>query len=279
MRKRGVAVIAFAPFEGPGGEALEGFVDLRDGDVGKVGVYESVRDHLVELAQRVEGVGGRDQDGSAGLTRAEAPAPFEGLLEDGEEIVGEEGLVHEVEGAGGEALMFVAILIHAGEHDDGDIEGGAAEGELAGDLIAVDVGEHEVEDDSVGVGGGGLKAGPAGERLNVADLLEGEIFTQEFVDFLIIFNDQDGGLIIQGFSGRTHVLTQIHGVGTFYAREANGSPRLTNVIDGAACPVQYRPERAGGMGRREGVKYTVAKRGAKPYTASTQRAGDEFTER
>ena len=95
--------------------------------------------------------------------------------------------------------MAVDVLAHAGEDDDGDVVGGAA-CEGACDFKAVDVGEHEVQDDGVGVMLEGLvNAGLSGGGLKIPDVFEDQVFADEFVYFEVVFDDQnshDGGLCL-----------------------------------------------------------------------------------
>jgi hypothetical protein len=121
-------------------------------------------------------------------------APVEGAAEGGEKVIGHEGLIHVEEGAAGVAFLLVTILAHAGEDDNGDVEGGALGGEPAGDFEAIDIGKHEIKDDGVGMVGkrevDGLFAGGGGE---VLDIFKGEVLAEQFVDFLIVLDDQHFG--------------------------------------------------------------------------------------
>src|SRR6185437_4910767 len=78
---------------------------------------------------------------------SEAVFMFKSGAEVVQKVIREKRLGHEAEGAGSEAAVAVVILAHTSEHDNGDLAGDGVMGEAAADFVAIEVGEHAVEDD------------------------------------------------------------------------------------------------------------------------------------
>ena len=106
-----------------------------------------------------------------------------------------ERLDQVVVGAGAQAADLLLDLALGGEHDDRDVAGGALLGpDLGRDLVAVELGQHDVEQDQVGRLGA-----PQAEPLRavgrdddvVALLLEGVL--QESLDVRVVVDDEDLG--------------------------------------------------------------------------------------
>ena len=68
-----------------------------------------------------------------------------------QELVEPERLDQVAVGAGGDRVALDGFAGHGGDHEDRDARGRFARLELAADLDAVGVGEHDVEDDEVDV--------------------------------------------------------------------------------------------------------------------------------
>ena len=109
----------------------------------------------------------------------------------GHEFAGAEGLGDVIVGAEAEAFELVGLGGAGGQHDDGDVAGGA---QAAADFGAVEQGEHAVEDDEIGRGGAAEFEG--GDAVGGEAGFEAVVFQVE-LDGLggarIVFDDEDAG--------------------------------------------------------------------------------------
>ena len=107
----------------------------------------------------------------------------------GDQLAGAERLDHVVVGAEFEAEDAVDLLAASGEHDDRHVGGRS---DLAGEVAAVAVGKHHVEQDHVG---SGALVGRAGLVEGARDLgvepLPRQVLEQRLRDALLVLNDQD----------------------------------------------------------------------------------------
>ena len=145
---------------GAGPEFLEG----RAEGAGRVAVERGPADQeaaqLGNLAERLGVAAGLEPDLSRGVGSLQIAPPGVGVLHRLEDLVGGVGLGDVVVGPDAEALEPVLGGDAGGDHDDGDQAGRLPYLEGLADLVAVDVGEHQVEEDDVGVFAGGLFRAP-----------------------------------------------------------------------------------------------------------------------
>jgi hypothetical protein len=131
-----------------------------------------------------------------------------------------EGFGDVVVAADGEAGDAVADGVAGGEEEDGQVAGGP---EALGDFEAVHVGEHDVEDDEVGLEAGGGAEGLGGVAGDL-DLETGEAEGggQERADVLLVVDDEDA---VFGLGRFAHLdsLTWLPGIPTGAARSRPGS--------------------------------------------------------
>ena len=140
------------------------------------------------MTTRVARVGRRS--GLGGLPGGAAEEGLDADEEDGEV----EGLGEVVVGAGFEAVEDVLGAGAGGEHEDGGVALGVAQG--AGDGEAVGAGEHAVEDDGGDLFGRGEEVGEGGVAVGLvvgAVALGVEVEEQALGEVLFVFDDGDEG--------------------------------------------------------------------------------------
>ena len=92
-----------------------------------------------------------------------------GAVHGGEELIGGEGLGQVLVGADPDAVDPVVLGVQGGDHDDRDQVRGPSPLQAVADLVAVDVGQHQVEQDQLGgLALDGLEDGLALEELDGA---------------------------------------------------------------------------------------------------------------
>ena len=196
-----LATLAGAPGRaGQGREQLE----LLGGEVHRVALHANLEAVAVDLeladlhVRLLLGVAGT---GAAG-DRADA----------GEQLARRERLGHVVVGAHLEAEDLVALLDAAGDHDHGDVLGVRVLLEAAADLPAVELRDHDVEQDQVGVDLARLLegVGAGGGDDDVVTLL-GEVVADQVGDVALVFDDEDATLLLAGRGGGLHPSPSVRG--------------------------------------------------------------------
>src|SRR5438093_227175 len=130
----------------------------------------------------------------------------------GEQLARRERLGHVVVGAHLEAEDLVTLLDAAGDHDHGDVLGVRVLLEAAADLPAVELRDHDVEQDQVGVDLARLLegVGAGGGDDDVVTLL-GEIVADQVGDVALVFDDEDATLLLAGRGGGLHPSPSVRG--------------------------------------------------------------------
>ena len=152
------------------------------------------RERVLDAAD-LERVRGEAHLGLADLDHLRRRARTSDATEDGaharDELVDAERLRHVVVGAGVEAADLVRLLRARRQHDDRHERRDATE--LLADGVAVHVGQHQIEDDGVGVlRAGELDAVLALARGDHAEALELEGIAEPHHDVGLVLDDQDG---------------------------------------------------------------------------------------
>ena len=122
-----------------------------------------------------------------------APGAAQHRADPGDDLLEAEGLGHIVVPADGQPLDLVVEAVPGGDEDDRDVP--AALAQLAGHREAVEVGEHDVEDDEVGIASGGEveRGGSVGGHRHL-ETGEPERGREQLTDVRLVLDDEQAGL-------------------------------------------------------------------------------------
>lgn len=136
-----------------------------------------------------------DAQGPTAATRV-APGAADDGADAGEQLARGEGLGDVVVGAGLEAEDAVGLLVAGGQHEHGQV---GARAQLPAHREAVEVGEHEVEED--GVVGGSQRLLQAGEAVVFAvdgDAVAGEVLRGQLREAEVVLDEEDPEVVETG---------------------------------------------------------------------------------